>query len=73
MRSARRSNRWRTRASLAKKLERGRFIWPTTNGDAVTLSAAQLGYLLEGIDWRAPIRTQKTGVGGVIIQWFATS
>ena len=58
---------------FAKKLERGRFIWPTTNGDAVTLSAAQLGYLLEGIDWRAPIRTQKTGVGGVIIQWFATS
>ena len=40
---------------FAKRLERGRFIWPTTQGDAVTLSAAQLGYLLEGIDWRAPI------------------
>ncbi len=42
---------------FAKRLERGRFIWPTTNGKPVTLSAAQLGYLLEGIDWRAPIKT----------------
>jgi transposase len=42
---------------FAKRLERGRFIWPLTAGDAVTISAAQLGYLLEGIDWRAPRRT----------------
>jgi transposase len=38
----------------AKRLERGRFIWPSTSGEAVTISVAQLGYLLEGIDWRAP-------------------
>jgi transposase len=38
----------------AKRLERGRFIWPSMSGEAVTISAAQLGYLLEGIDWRAP-------------------
>jgi transposase len=44
---------------FAKRLERGRFIWPITTGDAVTITAAQLGYLLEGIDWRAPIRTQR--------------
>lgn len=44
--------------------ERGRFIWPATNGDAVTISAAQLGYLLEGIDWRAPIRTQRPELAG---------
>jgi transposase len=49
---------------FAKKLERGRFIWPTTNGEAVTLSAAQLGYLLEGIDWRAPVRTQRPELAG---------
>ena len=49
---------------FAKRLERGRFIWPTTNGDPVTLSAAQLGYLLEGIDWRAPIRTQRPELAG---------
>ena len=38
---------------FAKRLERGRFIWPATVGAAVTITAAQLGYLLEGIDWRA--------------------
>jgi transposase len=49
---------------FTKRLERGRFIWPTTTGDAVTISAAQLGYLLEGIDWRAPIRTQRPELAG---------
>ena len=48
----------------AKRLERGRFIWPATVGEAVTITAAQLGYLLEGIDWRAPIRTQRPEVAG---------
>lgn len=42
---------------FAKRLERGRFVWPTTAGEAVTITPAQLGYLLEGIDWRAPQRT----------------
>ena len=32
----------------AKRLERGRFQWPMTSGGAVSISAAQLGYLLEG-------------------------
>jgi transposase len=49
---------------FAKRLERGRFIWPVTTGDAVTISAAQLGYLLEGIDWRAPVRTQRPELAG---------
>jgi transposase len=49
---------------FAKRLERGRFIWPITTGDAVTITAAQLGYLLEGIDWRAPIRTQRPELVG---------
>ena len=40
-----------------KRLERGRFPWPSTVGGAVSISAAQLGYLLEGIDWRNPART----------------
>lgn len=38
----------------AKRLERGRFIWPKAEGGAVALTSAQLGYLLEGIDWRIP-------------------
>ena len=32
----------------AKRLERGRFQWPVTSGGAVSIGAAQLGYLLEG-------------------------
>jgi transposase len=41
----------------AKRLERGRFIWPTAAGEAMVITTAQLGYMLEGIDWRAPRRT----------------
>src|SRR5689334_7556380 len=37
-------------ASLyAKRLERGRFVWPTTSGEVVVITPGQLGYLLEGI------------------------
>jgi transposase len=42
---------------LAKRLERGRFIWPQAQNGSVCLSAAQLSMLLEGIDWRHPVRT----------------
>lgn len=49
---------------FAKRLERGRFIWPATAGEAVTISSAQLGYLLEGIDWRAPQRTYRPELAG---------
>jgi transposase len=59
----------------AKRLERGRFVWPPVlvarsrspagsrpeRADAhalsVTISAAQLAYLLSGIDWRNPVHT----------------
>jgi transposase len=42
---------------FTKKLERGRFIWPNVEGGAVAISAAQLSYLLSGIDWRNPQET----------------
>ncbi len=42
---------------FAKRLERGRFIWPSPADGAVTITPAQLGYLLEGIDWRLPQRS----------------
>ena len=42
---------------MAKRLERGRFVWPGAQSGSVSLSAAQLSMLLEGIDWRHPIRT----------------
>jgi transposase len=34
---------------FTKRLERGRFLWPITTDGAVTISSAQLGYLLSGI------------------------
>jgi transposase len=37
-----------------KRLDRGRFLWPSVADGAVTISTAQLGYLLSGIDWRMP-------------------
>jgi transposase len=39
---------------FTKRLERGRFLWPSVADGAVTISSAQLGYLLSGIDWRHP-------------------
>jgi transposase len=36
---------------MAKRLERGRFIWPQAQNGSVSLTAAQLSMLLEGIDW----------------------
>jgi transposase len=41
----------------AKRLERGRFVWPQATNGTVHLSSAQLSMLLEGIDWRRPART----------------
>nr|WP_276327062.1 IS66 family insertion sequence element accessory protein TnpB [Bradyrhizobium yuanmingense] len=49
---------------FTKRLERGRFIWPSVAGESVTISPAQLSYLLSGIDWRNPQETQRpTRVG----------
>lgn len=42
---------------LAKRLERGRFVWPRAESGTVALTRAQLSMLLEGIDWRRPQRT----------------
>jgi transposase len=49
---------------FVKRLERGRFLWPSQADGAVTISAAQLGYLLEGIDWRAPRETWRPTAAG---------
>jgi transposase len=42
---------------FAKRLERGRFVWPAAKDGSVKLSAAELSMLLEGIDWRNVERT----------------
>jgi transposase len=36
----------------AKKLDRGRFVWPQAKDGVVSMTMAQLSMLLEAIDWR---------------------
>lgn len=48
----------------AKRLDRGRFTWPTTVDGAAPLTAGQLGYLLEGVDWRNPQATWRPEKAG---------
>lgn len=48
----------------AKRLEKGKFVWPITAGDPVTITPAQLGYMLEGIEWRHPRRTYQPDLAG---------
>jgi transposase len=38
----------------AKRIEKGRFIWPSAKDGVVSLTQAQLACLLDGIDWRNP-------------------
>lgn len=49
---------------FSKRLERGRFLWPLADDGVVTITPAQLGYLLEGIDWRMPQRTWRPTASG---------
>jgi transposase len=48
----------------AKRLDRGRFIWPSATEGAVSISAAQMAYMLEGIDWRNPQLTWRPASAG---------
>ena len=48
----------------AKRLERGRFIWPSPADKCVAISASQLGYMLDGIEWRNPQRTWRPEAAG---------
>lgn len=49
---------------FSKRLEKGRFVWPSAAQGKVTLTPAQLSMLLEGIDWRAPERTWRPLTAG---------
>jgi transposase len=47
-----------------KRLERGRFIWPSPADGVIAISASQMSYMLDGIDWRNPrysFRPQRAG------------
>jgi len=49
---------------FAKRLEKGRFVWPSAKDGRVAMTPAQLAMLLEGIDWRAPQRPWRPLVAG---------
>jgi len=49
---------------FSKRLDKGHFQWPTTDTGRVSLTAAQLSMLLEGIDWRMPARTRRPELAG---------
>ncbi len=49
---------------FSKRLEKGRFVWPSVKEGKIALSPAQLSMLLEGIDWRTPERTWRPLVAG---------
>jgi transposase len=44
---------------FAKRLERGKFIWPPLNDGGQVLTPAQLATLIEGMDWRRTIAPPK--------------
>lgn len=44
---------------MAKRREKGRFVWPSPATEQVRLTAAELAMLIEGIDWRAVRRTDE--------------
>ena len=48
----------------AKRLDRGKFIWPSAKEGVVSISAAQMAYMLEGIDWRNPQLTWRPKSAG---------
>src|SRR5580698_4774470 len=58
---------------FAKRLERGRFVWPQATHGTVHLSGAQLSMLLEGIDWRRverPYAPQAAVQKALVLQCF---
>jgi transposase len=48
----------------AKRLERVRFAWRSPTDGVVLISAPQLGYIREGIDWRHPQHTWRPEMAG---------
>ena len=49
---------------FSKRLEKGRFVWPAAMDGKIALTPAQLAMLLEGIDWRLPLRTWRPLTAG---------
>ena len=58
---------------FAKRLERGRFVWPQASDGSVALTRAQLSMLLEGIDWRRPAAYSGAAVSSLILRMVCTA
>lgn len=48
----------------AKRLERGKYIWPSAVDGVIAISASQLACMLEAIDWRNPQATWRPTLAG---------
>ncbi|MCI4680490.1 transposase [Rhodoblastus acidophilus] len=59
-----RLSRYKGACLFTKRFERGRFLWPSMADGVVTISTAQLSYLLSGIDWRMPQKTWRPETAG---------
>ena len=60
-------SRWHDGVGLslyAKRLERGRFVWPSAKDGIVALTHTDLACLLDGIDWWNPRRTWRPEAAG---------
>ena len=49
---------------FSKRLEKGKFVWPSAKDGKICTTPAQLSMLLEGIDWRMPQRTWRPLTAG---------
>ena len=49
---------------FTKRIEHGRFVWPSAQEGKITLSRAQLVMMMEGIDWPMPQKTWRPKMFG---------
>lgn len=50
---------------LTKRLECGQFAWPSADTSGrIALTSAQLAALLDGCEWRAPVRARRPELAG---------
>ncbi len=48
----------------AKRLERGKYIWPSAVDGVIAISPVQMACMLEAIDWRNPQTTWRPTLAG---------
>ncbi len=48
----------------AKRLERGKYVWPSAVDGVIAISASQMAGMLEAIDWRNPQATWRPTLAG---------